>query len=122
MKKGFVLTGAFLLICYLLCAQKLEIYPVPNELVYARHNDDYTVQVRQKGGEWQDLYEYKVQVDLEEGQFFNLRVIEHPKYTTGPGRGIENITFKNITYNGNADNGSIISGFDTTRKVKKHYF
>lgn len=72
MKKGFILTGAFLLISYLLCAQKLEIHSVPNELVYARHNDDYTVQVRQKGGEWQDLYEYKVQVDLDNPQFASM--------------------------------------------------
>ena len=56
--------------------------------------------------------------DFEEGQLFNLRIIEHPKYTTGPGRGIENITFKNITYNGNADNGSVIAGFDSNRLVK----
>ena len=28
------------------------------------HNDDYTVRVRMPGGEWQDVFEYKVQVDL----------------------------------------------------------
>lgn len=49
-------------------AQKLVIHPVPNGLMYSRHNDDYTVQVRQNGGEWQDLFEYKVQVDLDKVQ------------------------------------------------------
>lgn len=32
------------------------------------HNDDYTVRVRIPGGEWQDLFEYKVQVDLDKPQ------------------------------------------------------
>lgn len=64
------------------------------------------------------LFEDVRVVDFEEGQLFNLRVIEHPKYTTGPGRGIENVTFKNVTYNGDADNGSVIAGFDSTRLVK----
>ena len=32
------------------------------------HNDDYTVRVRMPGGEWQDVFEYKVQVDLDKPQ------------------------------------------------------
>lgn len=41
-------------------------YPVPKQLYYARHNDDYTVKVRQIGGdEWTDLYEYNVKVDMD---------------------------------------------------------
>jgi len=56
--------------------------------------------------------------DFEEGQLFNLRIIEHPNYTSGPGRGIENVTFKNCSYNGDADNGSVFAGFDSTRLVK----
>lgn len=31
-------------------------------------NDDYTVRVRVPGGEWEDLYEYKVQVDMDNVQ------------------------------------------------------
>lgn len=31
-------------------------------------NDDYTVRVRESGGEWLDLYEYNVQVDLDKVQ------------------------------------------------------
>ena len=49
-------------------AQKLVIHPVPNGLLYSRHNDDYTVQVRIKGGDWQDLFEYSVKVDLDNPQ------------------------------------------------------
>ncbi len=32
------------------------------------HNDDFTVRVRSIGGEWQDLFEYKVQVDMDRVQ------------------------------------------------------
>ena len=39
--------------------------PVPQGIYYAMHNDDYTVRVRESGGEWQDLYEYKVKVDMD---------------------------------------------------------
>jgi hypothetical protein len=55
-----------LLLCTLsLFAQKIVIYPVPQELFYARQNDDFTVQVRVPGEEWLDLYEYKVQLDMD---------------------------------------------------------
>lgn len=46
-------------------AQRLVIHPVPRGIYYAMHNDDYTVRVRIPGGEWQDLYEYKVKVDMD---------------------------------------------------------
>lgn len=46
-----------------LSAQQLKVYPVPASIVYGRHNDDFTVQVRTPGGEWQDLYEFDVNVD-----------------------------------------------------------
>ena len=32
------------------------------------HNDDYTVKVRVPGGEWKDLFEYRVQVDMDRVQ------------------------------------------------------
>lgn len=32
------------------------------------HNDDYTVQVREVGGEWKDLFEYNVHVDMDKVQ------------------------------------------------------
>jgi hypothetical protein len=49
-------------------AQELITYPVPQAVVYSMHNDDYTVKVRKPGGEWQDLYEYNVKVDLDKPQ------------------------------------------------------
>lgn len=33
-----------------------------------RHNDDFTVRVREPGGQWQDLYEHAVIVDLDSPQ------------------------------------------------------
>lgn len=65
----------FLSLIFLLCfyclktsAQELITYPVPQAVVYSMHNDDYTVKVRKPGGEWQDLYEYNVKVDLDKPQ------------------------------------------------------
>ncbi len=46
-------------------AQPLHIHPVPAGLVYPMHNDDFTVWVRTSGGDWQDLFEYKVLVDAD---------------------------------------------------------
>ncbi len=52
--------------CAALHAQ-LNVYPekAPGGTM---HNDDFTVRVRTLGGEWQDLFEYKVQVDLDRVQ------------------------------------------------------
>lgn len=45
---------------------EIVIYPVPQGIYYARHNDDYTVKVRQVGEkDWVDLYEYNVKVDMD---------------------------------------------------------
>ncbi|WP_321332402.1 glycosyl hydrolase family 28 protein [uncultured Bacteroides sp.] len=45
---------------------KIVTYPVPKQLYYSKHNDDYTVKVRQVGEkEWIDLYEYNVKVDMD---------------------------------------------------------
>jgi len=49
-------------------AGDLFTYPVPPALLYTNHNDDFTVQVRTPGGEWKDLYEWKVMVDLDQRQ------------------------------------------------------
>lgn len=47
---------------------KLVTYDAPGGMKYSAHNDDFTVQVREKGGEWMDLYEWKVQVDMDNVQ------------------------------------------------------
>ncbi len=49
-------------------ANQLQIHPFPNAVRYTHHNDDFTVRVRTPGGVWQDLYEYKVKVDLDKRQ------------------------------------------------------
>jgi len=64
----FLFIFIFLLASFAMVAGDLVIHPVPRELVYARHNDDYTVRVRLPGGEWQDLYEYNVLVDMDDVQ------------------------------------------------------
>lgn len=65
-----VLFGMFFSFCILLTmdAQVLNIAPIPREILYTGHNDDFTVCVRIPGEEWQDLYEYKVIVDMDNSQ------------------------------------------------------
>lgn len=65
MKCAFLLLLSILPICSAFSSE-LFIYPVPNEVIYASHNDDYTVKVRIPGGHWMDLFEYKVRVDLDD--------------------------------------------------------
>lgn len=43
----------------------LSIYDIPSKLLYSHHIDDFTVKVRQPGGEWRDLYEYEVTLDQD---------------------------------------------------------
>ncbi len=60
--------------------------------------------------------------DFRKGQLVNLRVFYNSKYCTSPGRGIENVLFKNISYNGKNSELSIISGYNDERKVKNVVF
>src|SRR5688572_6620691 len=46
-------------------ASDLFTYDIPARLLYSHHIDDFTVKVRQPGGEWRDLYEYKVTLDQD---------------------------------------------------------
>lgn len=56
---------------------------------------------------------------IEEGKLFNLHIAYTPKYNTSPGRGIENILLKNISFTGEgAPSASVIYGYDAQRKVK----
>lgn len=44
--------------------ERLDVYQAPGKMEHAaNNNDDFTVQVREKGGSWKDLHEWKVQVD-----------------------------------------------------------
>lgn len=56
--------------------------------------------------------------DFRQGQLVNLRIFYNKKYCKAPGRGIENVLFKDITYTGNHSELSMIIGYDASRKVK----
>jgi hypothetical protein len=60
--------------------------------------------------------------DFREGQLVNLRVFFNAKYCTSPGRGIENILFRNINYTGKNAQTSVIAGYDESRKVRNVIF
>ena len=60
--------------------------------------------------------------DFRLGQLVNLRVFFNKKYCTAPGRGIENVLFRNISCNGKNAEASIISGYDENRKIKNVVF
>ena len=60
--------------------------------------------------------------DFRQGQLVNLRVFYNKKYCTAPGRGIENVLFKDIVYNGKNAELSVISGYDENRKIKNVVF
>ena len=61
-----------------------------------------------------------IRVDrIEEGKLFNLHIAYTPKYNTSPGRGIENITLRNISYSGKGSpSASLLAGHDANRKVR----
>lgn len=60
--------------------------------------------------------------DFRQGQLINLRVFYNKKYCTAPGRGIEDVLFKNISYTGENAVLSIIEGYNEERKVKNIRF
>lgn len=60
--------------------------------------------------------------DFRQGQLFNIRIFYNEKYCAAPGMGIENIHFKNIEYNGNNAEVSVIAGYNSDRKVKNITF
>lgn len=51
-----------------------------------------------------------------------LRVTFNKKYAKAPGRGIEIIYFKNITYNGTRSNISIMEGYNEERGIRNIIF
>ncbi len=55
--------------------------------------------------------------DFRLGQLLNIRIFYNKKYCLAPGRGIHNVLFKDIVYNGRNAEISIISGYNSERKV-----
>ena len=60
--------------------------------------------------------------DFRQGQLVNLRIFYNEKYCKAPGRGIENVLFKDISYTGENAEVSMIIGYDKERKVKNIRF
>lgn len=60
--------------------------------------------------------------DFRRGQLVNLRVFYNKKYCKAPGRSIEDIYFKNVSYQGRNSEISIIEGYDSERVVKNVLF
>ena len=60
--------------------------------------------------------------NIRKGMIVNMRVCFNKKYCTAPGRGIEDITLRNIAYTGEQPNMGIIAGYDQSRKVKNIRF
>jgi hypothetical protein len=60
--------------------------------------------------------------DFRKGQLFNVRVFFNSKYCTSPGRAVENVLFKNIVYNGQHAEMSVLNGYNEDRKVRNIVF
>lgn len=60
--------------------------------------------------------------NFRQGQLVNLRIFFNEKYCKAPGRGIENVVFKNVSYTGNRSEFSVIEGYDAQRKVRNIRF
>ena len=55
---------------------------------------------------------------IHQGCLLQVKVGYNQKYGAAPGRGVEDITFRNIRYKGTTPYLSIINGYDSERKVK----
>jgi hypothetical protein len=70
----------------------------------------------------QDVLVENVRVEkITKGQLFNIRVMKNAMWTTAPGRGVKNVTLRNIeldTERSETVNPSQILGFDTNRRVE----
>jgi hypothetical protein len=70
----------------------------------------------------QDVLVEDIRVEkITKGQLFNIRVMKNAMWTTAPGRGVKNVTLRNIeldTERSGTINPSQILGFDAQRKVE----
>ena len=60
--------------------------------------------------------------DIALGNLFNFRVCFNKKYCHAPGRGIRNITLRNISYRGSHAGMSIMTGYDENRRIENVHF
>ena len=59
---------------------------------------------------------------FRKGSYFIFGVMYNRKYNTGPGRGVRNIVFRNISCTGKFVNPSLFEGYDKDRKVEDILF
>ena len=59
---------------------------------------------------------------IHQGCILHMSVVWGEKYNTAPGRGIEDVTFRNIRYYGKLANMSVINGYNEQRKIKNVRF
>lgn len=59
---------------------------------------------------------------IHQGSLLHVKVSHNAKYCTAPGRGVENVTFRNIRYYGEQPYMSVINGYNEERKVKNITF
>ena len=60
--------------------------------------------------------------DFRQGQLVNIRIFLNDKYCKAPGKSVENILFKDITYNGTPTNMSVLCGYDEERCINNVTF
>lgn len=60
--------------------------------------------------------------NIHQGSLLHVKVGYNAKYCTAPGRGVENVTFRNIRYNGQQPYMSVVNGYNEQRKVKNITF
>ena len=60
--------------------------------------------------------------DFRQGKLFDIRMPWNQKYCAAPGMLIENVNFKDIYYNGDKSELSLIIGYDESRKIKGVHF
>jgi len=60
--------------------------------------------------------------NFRQSKLLDIRIFFNKKYCGAPGRGIENVHFNNVRYNGDRAEVSTIIGYDETRKVRGVHF
>ena len=60
--------------------------------------------------------------NILQGCLLQVKVGFNQKYCTAPGRGVEDVTFRNIRYKGNVPCTSIVNGYNEQRRVKNVRF
>ena len=75
---------------------------------------------------YQDIHIENVRVErITRGQLFNIRVMQNAMWTTAPGRGIRNVTLKDVELNmqdSKVVNPSMILGYDHDRQIENITF